>query len=327
MKTGFFVLAFMLLNLMSAYCGGALEMELVNVQEISLEQIDTIKINYRSERISLLSGNTDSFILKEYMNKNNSKYYAKISNAGNKLVVEAGQRPISIGFGNLRRRVEVYIPTLDGISISIKTSSGNIEANDEYTAPSMAFETSSGNISANSINGDVFIRTSSGNIRFENAGGDADIRADSGEIVFDKIGGHASIETSSGNISGNAINGDVSARSSSGRISIGPAGGKADLKTSSGRINYFAAKNSGDISISAASGDVILDIAKNSTFNFSSRTRSGALRTPFSDKLFRSLSDGDYVQGAINGDTVSENQNVKNIDINTSSGSIKVNWR
>lgn len=344
MKTKIFVLAFMLLNLVSAYCSGAMDMELVNAQEINLDQIDTIEVRYRSERISLFKSDTDSFILKEYMNKDDSKYYAKITSGGNKLVVEAGQRPFSFG-NRFKRRIEVYVPASDRISISIGTNSGKIEANSEYTASSMTLETSSGNISVNSINGDVFAETSSGeinlkkisgtliaksssgNIHSGNVGGDADIHTQSGEVVFDKIRGQALIETSSGNILVNSIDGDVSAETSSGRISLGLVNGKTDLKASSGRINCVVSENAGDISITTSSGSVILDIARNFIFNFSARTRSGSLHTPFSDKLYRSLSNEDFVQGVINGDNISETQKIRNISINTRSGSIRLNWK
>jgi hypothetical protein len=65
----------------SAFCGGNLE--LVNTQEIGLDNIADIKISYSSENISLFMGTTDTLIIKEYMNEDNSGYYARITNSGN----------------------------------------------------------------------------------------------------------------------------------------------------------------------------------------------------------------------------------------------------
>ncbi|MDR0495269.1 MAG: hypothetical protein LBG95_06560 [Treponema sp.] len=58
-------------------------MELVNTQEIGLDNIADIKISYSSENISLFMGTTDTLIIKEYMNEDNSGYYARITNSGN----------------------------------------------------------------------------------------------------------------------------------------------------------------------------------------------------------------------------------------------------
>jgi hypothetical protein len=82
----------MILSVVSAFCGGILEMELVNTQEIGLDQVNVIEVLYRSEKVTFFKGTANILIVKEYMSKNNSSYYARITNTGNKLIIEMGRR-------------------------------------------------------------------------------------------------------------------------------------------------------------------------------------------------------------------------------------------
>ena len=289
MKRFGFVFTFIMLNLVYAFCGGIQDKRLVNVQEIELNHFDEIEIQYRSEEVVIFSNNSEEFILKEYMTENNSGYYAKIINSGNKLIVEAGQRPVRL-FNLFGARIEVYIP-ISNKNITIKTSSGSIKAAGEYNASLMVIESSSGNISVNSITADIInFKTSSGSINCQNANG------------------NSTIETSSGSIVCSIINSDLF------------------IKSSSGNIHCITNENAKDIKITTSSGSVILDIPKNFSFNFSSRSSSGSLNTPFSDKLFSPVSDKNYIQGVIDRNNTSENQITNNISIRTSSGSIRANW-
>jgi len=307
MKRMCFVFILMALVLVSAFGRGIFQMELVNEQEIALSQIDSIEIRYRFENITFYTHNSDTLIIKEYMTENKSGYFAKINNSGNNLVVEAGNRPI-ISFGTFRAKVEVYIP-MSNKNITLKTSSGKIEGTGVYTASSINIESSSGSISVNSIIADTI-----------------KLKASSGSIKCNNVNGNTTINTSSGSINVSVINGDVSAEASSGSIKLGTVNGTVNTRTSSGKIQFAVTQNAGDITIRTTSGSVTLDIPRNLAFNFSSRSSSGRLNTPFSDKLFISLSDRNTIQGNIGFDNTSGNQVYRNININTSSGSIRVNW-
>jgi len=299
-----FVFALMLLNLTTAYCAGVLENP-VNVQEIDLKNIDDIIISYRSEKVTLFKNDSDLLIIKEYMSKDDRNYYAKIVNSGNRLSVEAGRRPVSSLF---KARIEVYIPVSDK-NFTIKTSSGSIEGNDEYAASSVNMESSSGSISVNRI----IAKT-------------VNFKASSGSIRCREVNGNTSVHVSSGRIIIGSINGNISAEASSGSIELKLINGSADVKTSSGSIDCTVTENAGDISITSSSGGVSLKLPINFAFNFSSMTSSGGLHTPFSDKLFSPVSNRNSIQGVINGGSTFENQNLKNITIKTTSGSIRINW-
>jgi hypothetical protein len=278
---------------MSAYCGGLTEENLVNVQEIDLENINSVDIVYSWENITLFETDTNTLILKEYMSIDKSNYYALISNSGDKILIKKGSRPFGIGtgilFNGFNARVEVYLPKLYAKNVKVKASSGKIEGGDIYTHSEISLETSSGDISVHTITANA-----------------VKLKASSGNIIFDEINGNVSAESSSGNIELNRVTGSVAA------------------KASSGDIKCVVTENAGDISLTTSSGRVILGVPENFVFNFSSRTSSGGLSTPFSEKLFSPFSDRNLVQGIIGNETTSTD--IPNVNIRTSSGAIKINW-
>jgi DUF4097 and DUF4098 domain-containing protein YvlB len=337
MKTVYLVLVFIALTGVSAYCGGL--MELVNEQEIRLDNINSIEIAYHSEEVALFRSNTDRIVIKEYMNRNNADFYAEITNSDGKLTVKRGNHLSFQLFYILRARVEVYIPEINMKELAIKTTSGRIKADDEYICSKITMETSSGSISVNtitagmvnlkttsgsihgdSIRGSASIGTTSGGITVGDVDGDISAKSSSGGINCGRVSGNVNTHTSSGEIVFEHIGGNALAKTTSGRIELNRVGGTITAETTSGSIHCRTAENGGNISIVSTSGGVYLGIPPNNSFNFSSRSMSGSLSTPFSDKLFSPVSDKKSVQGTIGG------ENGSNINIRTTSGSIKIEW-
>ena len=351
----FLVFALLVVNAASAHCGGFWETKLVNEQEFAVDSTDTIEILYGSEGVSLLKSKTNSFIIKEYMSRDNSNYYANIINSTDTLTIKRGNRP---HFGVFNARVEVYVPAHFIRDISVRTSSGGIKAPDDYTFSRVILHTSSGDISVNTltaemadiqtssggircekingntavktssggirlggIEGNVAAKTSSGSIRFDSIKGDVAAESSSGDIRLGSIEGNLVAKTSSGSINGETVNGNVLAKSTSGSIKINHLTRGIEMETNSGSIYCSAAEIVEDISLISRSGSIELRIPRYSIFNFSSRTSSGSLSTPFPEKLFMPVSDRGFVQG-----TIGEGTPDNNISTRTTSGSIVVRW-
>jgi len=323
MRTAIFVLAFSVLSLELAHAGG--RPELVNAQEVALDQIYAITIRYRSDDIILLRHDSDTLVIREYMSTNNSDLFAVITRSGNELVVTGGHRPVT--FGAFRTRIEISIPASNR-SIAISSSSGDIVASGEHSASAFHIESSSGRVVANSVTADsVSIGSASGRITANSlTASRVNIESSSGRIAVGSITAErTTIESSSGGIALGIINGDVSVRSASGNIELDMAGGAVDISSSSGRVRGTLAGTAGDVSIVTTSGGVTLNLPQSLPFNFSSRSSSGSLHTPFDERLFRPLTDRHSAQGVIrNG--ASEDDIQRSIDIRTGSGSIRVNW-
>jgi DUF4097 and DUF4098 domain-containing protein YvlB len=303
MKTIILTAFFTFFTALSAFCGGNLE--LVNTQEINLDGIIDVKILYSSENVSLFIHTTDTLIIKEYMSKNDSRYFATITNSTDTVTIENGPWPIR-PFNTFNRRLEVYIPSSYRNIMNIKTSSGKIEASDLFCSR-LAIESSSGNISVKSITADTI-----------------NVKATSGKIDFGTVTGDISVETSSANININRANGNVSAETSSGNVELSLVNGSVSAKASSGGIRCTIGEGAGDISLNTTSGNVRLYLPRNLNFSFSSRTSSGSLSTPFSDRLSIPVNDKNLTQGLIGSNNSSGD--IATVNIRTSSGSIRIEW-
>jgi DUF4097 and DUF4098 domain-containing protein YvlB len=347
MKMNVLIILFTIFSTMSAYCGGLTEENLVNIQEIDLENINSVDIVYSWENITFFENDTNNLILKEYMSIDKSNYYAHISNSGDKILIKKGSRPFGIGTGILFNMfnacVEVYLPKSYTKNLKVKVSSGKIEGGKIYTHSEISLETSSGDISVNAITANnVKLKASSGNIIFDKINGNVSAETSSGNITIGQVNGNLTASASSGSIKGDTVNGnvnihirsgdiifgnidgDITAESSSGNIELNRATGNVVAKASSGSIKCMVAENAGDVSLTTSSGRVTLDIPRDFVFNFSSRTSSGRLSTPFSENLFSPVSDRNLVQGIIGNETASDD--TPNVNIRTSSGSIRINW-
>jgi DUF4097 and DUF4098 domain-containing protein YvlB len=270
-------------------------------------------------------GTTDKLMIKEYMSENNNEYYARITKSENMVNIENGPWPFRPFFKTFYRRLEVFLPLSYRNVINIKTSSGKIESSAELFCSNINIENSSGGIILNTIIADtVNIKTSSGNINIGTINGEVSVKSSSGSIRSQIINGNVDIISSSGSIVFGDINGSVSAEASSGRIELSLVTGSVNAKTTSGSISCAVVENSGDVLLSSSSGNVTLNIPRSFVFNFSSRTSSGSLRTPFSDKLFSPVNDRSITQGVIGSNNDSEN--IPTVNIRTSSGSIKIDW-
>jgi DUF4097 and DUF4098 domain-containing protein YvlB len=323
MKSSILGFFFIFFPALSVFCGG--NTELVNTQEIDLNNIFDVKIIYSSENISLFMGTTDKLIIKEYMSEDNSKYYAGISKSGNTVTIKNGQWPFRLFFNSFNRRLEVYIPLSYKNTINIKASSGKIESSAELFCSNLIIENSSGGITINAITADtVNIKTTSGGIKLGTISGEVSTKSSSGSIRSQKITGNVNISSSSGSVVFGNINGNVSAEASSGRIALSLVNGSVNAKTTSGSINCTVVENARDVLLISSSGSVTLNIPRSFIFNFSSRTSSGSLRTPFSDKLYSPVNDRSITQGFIGSNNGLEN--IPTVNIRTNSGSIKIDW-
>ena len=342
MKATILALFFFGLNLGLVHAGGTPEKSLVNTQEIPLERISVIDIHYRSDTITLVTHDSDTLIIREYMTRDNSRFFADIRYSEGELLIRPGNRP---QMRSVRAHIAISIPASDR-SISVRNTSGRIELLGEHAASSFELQNTSGGISIESAQaqrvriantsggislgsvnaGEIDIESSSGRIVVGSAAGTVSARTSSGGIELGMANGAVSAQSTSGGIDLGPVNGAVNVRSSSGGIKVGSVNGTISARSSSGSIQLAVTEDAGDISVTASSGAVSFALPRNLAFNFSTRTSSGRLDTPFNDALFRPLDDRNLIRGVIGRDTVPQEQIQRNIDINTSSGSIRVDW-
>lgn len=125
---------------------------------------------------------------------------------------------------------------------------------------------------------------------------------------------------SSGNITCRNIHAEeMNVMASSGNIELGGAEGNAYLQTSSGNISAEFARVCGTISAAASSGNVKLELPKDSTFTFEGSASSGNINTDF-DEMLSYNKKGNQACG-----TYGDNPEKACVKTSTSSGNSRVN--
>jgi DUF4097 and DUF4098 domain-containing protein YvlB len=299
-------------------------MELVNTVEIGTENINSIDVAYTWEKITIYRGASDTLVIKEYMSRDNSDYYARVSNSGGELTIKKGRRPIGLLVNLFNARIEVYVPESAPQTVRIKTTSGRIQSDEAFSGSTLYIESSSGAIALNRVAADLIrFKTTSGSITVRDvAAEDIGFSSTSGRIHCERARGTTDARAASGHIVFDSIDGDVFAHASSGRVDLNRVTGSVRAETTSGAIQCVAGAPLRDVSLSTTSGSANLGLPRNQAFRFSSRTGSGSLRVPFSGQLLSPLSDRHTAQGLIGADTDTDSA----VSIRTGSGAIRVSW-
>ncbi|MDF2472961.1 MAG: hypothetical protein K0R21_743 [Anaerocolumna sp.] len=301
------------------------KVKLVNTQNISLDDIDSITIEYQSDDVIFYTSDTDELILKEYMSFTpNKDQLGSITKSGNALIIKGENRDFHFSlfnFGNYSK-AEIYLPSKYAGKLSVATSSGDIDSDPFFKLSEYEASSTSGDLKLNEVYAEnINVSSSSGNITFQKAEGKRHFSSTSGNIRVFGGNGDSDVSSSSGNITIDKAVGQLVANSSSGNISIKAFSCGGDFNTTSGNIRLEC---SGDmnatidkINIGTSSGDVALILPPTLQFNFSAETSSGDIRTFFDDMLSFNRK-GNQATGI-----VGENPD-RSIQINTTSGNIRI---
>lgn len=233
----------------------------INTQIWNIQDINTINVNYPSDKIILLTSPTNEIILKEYSNKNNPLFYANTEQFRNILNINAGKRPWFF----YTFYIEIYIPTNYLGDINIMTSSGDIyaEPKSNLTLNNVEFNSKSGKISTSNV-----------------LASNINLYSKSGKITANKIQSTLDCETTSGTIQ--IINSSI----------------KGNVSSVSGKIDFNSNNISGNINTYSKSGRIIAALSENNQCIFSAKTNSGTIKNNFGMPLEFEI-DKKYLTGSI----------------------------
>lgn len=300
---------------------GSLSMELVKTESISLDDIDTIDIEYTSANIEFYTSDTTELIFKEFMSyEPEDEELSRIETNGNTLMIQKGHYRTSSIFWQKPRnhRIEIYLPDEYSGKLTVETSSGNIHAEPVLRLSQFSVKCSSGNIKVHEVYAEeITASTSSGNINFDVAQGHREFSANSGNIKVEGGSGDSIFDTSSGNISVEKASGYLEASASSGGVRIQNSSGGGRFDTTSGNISLEFTSVTQDLKATASSGNINLTIPESASFQFSANTSSGNIHT-FFDNALDYNKKGNSAHG-----TVGESPEVS-IELKASSGNIRV---
>jgi DUF4097 and DUF4098 domain-containing protein YvlB len=331
---------FLALTALNAYAGGAsaldMDLPLVNTRVINLNGVDNLSIGYGNDYVILWESESDELILKEYMTRDESRYYADISQSPGAVSIKRGKRPWP--YWSWKARAEIYLPRsfhgnlrltnssgylvgktdiLDCKSIDISVSSGSVSLM-RLSSETLSARVASGELEILGASGNSLISVSSGRLEIgELQGGEHRIKVSSGRTRIGAIQGSNTIEVSSGNIDITRIEGDSSIEIRSGSIEIADLSGTTHrLKASSG--NTAIEKAQGSMDIRGTSGTItIRDFSGDGSFEMTSGNLNLEMLDLTGDLHFN-ITSGDI-------DLDIPRQIPFNLDAVTHSGGVRIN--
>jgi hypothetical protein len=324
------------------------DLPLVNTQTISLAGVNDLSLSYGAAEVILKESESGDLVVREYMNRDNPRYYAAISRDAGALRIRRGKRPWLPWL--LKIRAEIYLPPsfrenlrilhasgdfrgeadlLGYKTIDISVSSGAVFLN-RLSAETVSIRAASGGLSAAGIGGNSYVSVSSGKLDIgELAGTEHRIKVSSGRTRIGALEGAAGIEISSGNLELEKFRGRLALDVSSGSVRVGDFSGEGTFELSSGNLNLDVRELAGDLRFRLSSGDVDLAVPSGLFFHLDAVTRSGmvlvneggaeALRVTGNSSVLRPL-------GAAP-ESAAGSAEVRTIYARTSSGKVIINRR
>ena len=269
------------------------ETKQVKNETISLENIDQINFSTKSNDVEIYVSNTNELRVVQYSSKKTKeKDLFTYKKEANTLTLKDNYNDFCIGFCfNVGTRYEIYLPNTYTKNLTINEISGDITINE--------LDINLNNLSLNTTSGDIEINN---NIKANN------IRIDtkSGEIQTNNIeANNANIESISGDLYLKSLTSkDIYMHTISGEVEVNKIVGKLDIKTTSGDIEIDNFTIKGNSKINSTSGEINVNLNKNSHCNVLLNSVSGDKNLPNNSSL---VGKGTY-----------------KLEINTTSGDIEV---
>lgn len=295
---------------------------LVGTEKIDSSGISAIDITVSSADIKFKTADGNEIIIEEYAGGQAKKVQtisAVKSDSNFKVTMDTQRVNNWVMFGSNYRYLEVYLPADYSKTMRIRTTSGDIYADNELKAAEFTVGTSSGYLYLADVSADsISIQTSSGDVNADIFSGPAKIQCSSGYVRIKENIGDTSVSTNSGDVTLSSMKGNLDVQTSSGYVKAENIVGKARVKTSSGDVTLDFQELTGDLDIETTSGYVRCNIPEDTGFEFSASTNSGDIDTYFDDFL------GYDKKGKKAGGTIGSSSD-REVRIQTSSGDIRLN--
>ncbi|WP_124067186.1 DUF4097 family beta strand repeat-containing protein [Clostridium sp. E02] len=236
-----------------------------NELQFSLDGISSLTISYDEEKITFFENDGEDLIIKEYMTKNKSNYYAKVKQRNNNIHISEGGKPFfKKGFS---RYIEVYLPKSYRENLTVTSTNGDIDFSGmNLNLSALRVDNSSGTVTLDhAVAFDIYLSSTSGKLNL-------------GNIEANQI----RLETTSGSVSCTELNGNVTYTSTSGNTDIKSAIGSGSYKANnSGKLNVVYTEVNGDLSFFNKNDNIILTLPASLEFKFEATTKNGSVSTNF----------------------------------------------
>jgi DUF4097 and DUF4098 domain-containing protein YvlB len=247
--------------------------------------------------VILKESESGDLVIKEYMTRDNPRYYVQVSRAGGRAEVKRGKRPWLRW--NWEARAEIYLPRSFQGNLRISNSSGNLSGEadllgyqsvdisvssgsvflNRISGETVSIHVSSGDLNTGNITGNSFVSVSSGNLRIGGISGEEyHIKTSSGRLRIGALEGQGVVKISSGNVAIDRVQGTIEADISSGSLELADFSGQGDFEVSSGNLRIDARELRGDLRFKVSSGNIDMLVPAALSFNLDAVTHSGNVR-------------------------------------------------
>lgn len=248
-------------------CSHSQSPEIENEIHFSLKGISDVTISYDEEPLTFYPSENNELVIKEYMTKNRSSYYAHVKQNDDSIHISEGGKPLfKSGFS---RRIEVYLPTSYIEALTITTTNGDIDfANVELQLSKLRIDSTAGTVDIeNAAASNIHLSTTSGTLNL-------------GSLEADNI----RLDTTSGNVICDKLIGNVEYTSKSGNADIKSAVGCGSYKANnSGSLDVNYTEVTGDLYFFNKNDSINLALPKNLSFEFEATTKNGSVSTTFQE--------------------------------------------
>lgn len=294
----FYLIVFCLLTL--AGCSNSQSPSVANEIRFSLEGITDVTISYDEEQITFYPAEGDELIIKEYMTKNKSNYYANVKQSGDSIHISEGGKPFfKSGFS---RRIEVFLPASYMDALKITTTDGDIDlSNVALQLTTLRIDSTAGTVDVKcAVASSIHLSTTSGTLNL-------------GSLEAESI----RLDTTSGNVSCDELIGNVEYTSTSGNADIRSAVGSGSYKANnSGKLNVNYVEVTGDLYFFNKNENINLTLPDSLSFEFEATTKNGSVSTTFGECI---AVDGRTTRGIVGSDpTISVKTETNNGNIEVS---------
>ncbi len=275
----------------------------VREESIDIYNIQDIDLYLRSSDVRVVLSDDEQMKLVQYSNSKEDSKKISIDKTNTRIRIEEEKRIYF--FAVLPTDLfDIYIPktyannlkidagssSVDNLGdiilkkVNINLASGDINLKNTVNIEDLRINTASGDVEIERLEGKKLdINTASGDVNFQNElkSEEARIKTISGNIEISDVNSNTlSLETTSGEIEANKIYSKLAVTSVSGEIKIGYVEGNLEGKTTSGDIliNKFLINNNSKIS--SVSGEVNIELDKNSNCIINTKSVSGDTSFP-----------------------------------------------
>jgi DUF4097 and DUF4098 domain-containing protein YvlB len=270
------------------------EPRLVHTETLDMGGIGELILSYGQDEVILRESESGDLVIKEYMSRDNPRYYARISRSQGTAQLKRGKRPWLRW--NWEARAEIYLPQSFRGNLRIANSSGNLSGDAELlgyqtvdisvgsgtvflnriSGETVSVHVSSGELDIKHIAGNSFVSVSSGRLRIDGISGEEHrVKVSSGRLRIGALEGQGVVGISSGNIAIDRVQGRIDADISSGTLDLADFSGEGAFEISSGNLRMDINELRGDLRFKVSSGNIDVVIPAALSFNLDAVTSSG----------------------------------------------------